>query len=179
MVKGAVWPHLEAIVVCLSRLEQARGGHTAPPGSHTGGIPSRSGQQAVLLSHRGRLHLPQTPSQSSEALKGLFLHWGLSVPGALLRSSGVGSRMLASLALPRRRHREPSLSSLAKLGTSRWADGQARPILGRHRQFSCLGPKGPAKRASSSSLSLGGALPLPDPPPIVVASSSSTVCSRS
>ena len=74
---------------------------------------------------RGRLCLPLTPSQSSEPV-GLLLHWWLAVPGALLHSSRLRFSRLASQA---RRSGEPCSSSIAKLGTFRWAGQQAGPIL--------------------------------------------------
>ena len=72
--------HLEAIVVYLAHPQQAGGGHLAPPGFRTGGIPSRSssslllprpkgrsGELPPLLSHWEGLRPSQTLPQSSEA----------------------------------------------------------------------------------------------------------------
>ena len=94
-----------------------------------------------------------------------------SCPSSTGCSRGLHVRQEHSSSVPSARPfgaAEGASSSVpSSLARSRWAPGQARAILVRHRQFSCLAPKGAVRRASSSSLSPGGALPLPDPPPIV------------
>ena len=79
-----------------------------------------------------------------------------------------------------RRHRELCSSFLASLAGSRRAEQQAAPIVAASSSVLGARPVGAAPRASSSLLSLGEALPPPDPHPIVgtLKGSSSTGCPR-
>ena len=68
---GVLGSSFEAIVVYLARLEQARGGHLAPPKIRTGGS-SAIGQGLKALPSTGEALPPQTPPNRQEALKGFL-----------------------------------------------------------------------------------------------------------
>ena len=118
---------------------------------------------------------PRTPPNRQRA-EALFLHWWFSRASRSSPALVVSSPVSTLKGRPGELPPQPA-SSLAR---SRWAAGQARPILVHRHCVLSARPCRAAERACSSSLSVGGALPLPHPPPIVAAASccSSTICSR-
>ena len=136
----------------LSKAVPAEAGPVIAASSlHLWSRPFRAAQRAASsLLHWEGLCPSQTLPQSSDPV-GILLHWLWAVPGALLHSSGCGSRLLASLAsqgggtgslaLPR-------LQSLAPfVGSGPIRDGTgpkrssaqfhllARPLAGRHLEL--------------------------------------------
>ena len=117
-------------------------GYTTPHGT----IPARSPPDG----YRFRGVDSPDPSQSSQGLKALFLHWGrLRLPQTPSQSSGPQAGL-------------PPLGVLAGLTF----------LEGTRRQFSGLAPKGAAQRASSSTLFVS--CPLSLRPPIAAQSLRST-----